>query len=67
MSRASRDVGLLCSVLDQLISASNPAANFKVETTVCHEIRQSRQDVIINQKPTPSPRLLTAQTFAADG
>ena len=35
-----------------------PSRELKVETMVCHEVRQSRRGVVIDQKPTPSPRLL---------
>jgi signal transduction histidine kinase len=48
IARVTEDRWIACSVLDHINFGLNPGGELKVETTICHEIRQSRQAVIID-------------------
>src|ERR1700691_5864627 len=46
--RVTEDRWIACSVLDEIDFGLRPGGELKVETTICHEIRQSRQAVVID-------------------
>jgi signal transduction histidine kinase len=48
VARVTEDRWIACGVLDQIDFGLKPGSELKVETTICHEIRQSRQAVVIN-------------------
>lgn len=48
VARVTKDRWIACSVLDELDFGLKPGGELKVETTICDEIRQSREPVIID-------------------
>lgn len=63
VARVTEERWIACSVLDEIDFGLRPGGELKVETTICHEIRQSREPVVINNvaedevwcgHPTPS-------------
>jgi len=63
VARVTEDHWIACSVLDQIDFGLRPGGELKVETTICDEIRQSREPVVINnvaedeiwcEHPTPA-------------
>jgi signal transduction histidine kinase len=48
VARVTEARWIACSVLDEIDFGLKPGGELKVETTICHEIRQSREPVIIN-------------------
>ena len=48
VARVTGDHWIACSVLDEIDFGLKPGGELNVETTICHEIRQSRQPVIID-------------------
>src|SRR5271156_1920408 len=48
VARVTEDRWVACSVLDRIGFGLKPGGELQVETTICHEIRQSREPVIIN-------------------
>jgi signal transduction histidine kinase len=48
VARVTKDRWIACSVLDEIDFGLKPGGELKVETTICHEIRQSRKPVVIN-------------------
>jgi signal transduction histidine kinase len=48
VARVTEARWIACSVLDEINFGLKPGGELKVETTICHEIRQSREAVIIN-------------------
>jgi signal transduction histidine kinase len=48
VARVTPDRWVACSVLDEIDFGLTPGGELKVETTICHEIRQSRQAVVID-------------------
>src|SRR6202522_2277822 len=48
VARVTEDRWVACSVLDGIDFGLKPGGELKVETTICHEIRQSREPVVIN-------------------
>jgi signal transduction histidine kinase len=48
VARVTEDRWIACSVLDEIDFGLKPGDELKVETTICHEIRQSREAVIID-------------------
>ncbi len=48
VARVTEDRWVACSVLDEIDFGLKPGGELKVETTICHEIRQNRQPVIID-------------------
>jgi signal transduction histidine kinase len=48
VARVTEGRWIACSVLDQIDFGLKPGGELKVETTICHEIRQSRQGVVID-------------------
>jgi len=48
VARVTEDRWIACSVKDDIAFGLAPGGELEVETTICHEIRQSRQPVIID-------------------
>lgn len=48
VARVTEDRWIACSVQDEIDFGLKPGGELKVETTICHEIRQSREPVVIN-------------------
>src|SRR5580658_7044395 len=48
VARVTEDRWIACSVLDKIGFGLKPGGELKVETTICHEIRQSLQPVVID-------------------
>jgi signal transduction histidine kinase len=48
VARVTEDRWIACSVRDEIAFGLEPGGELKVETTICHEIRTSREAVIIN-------------------
>src|SRR5580693_10144149 len=48
VARVTEGRWIACSVLDQINFGLKPGGELKVETTICHEIRQNREAVVIN-------------------
>jgi signal transduction histidine kinase len=48
VARVTSDRWIVCSVVDQIAFGLKPGGELKVESTICHEIRQSGEAVIIN-------------------
>ena len=48
VARVTSQRWIACSVLDQIAFGLKPGRELKVETTICHEIRQSGEAVVIN-------------------
>ena len=48
VARVTEDRWIACSVQDSLRFGLQPGGELKVQTTICHEIRQHREPVIIN-------------------
>jgi signal transduction histidine kinase len=48
VARVTEDRWVACSVRDEIAFGLEPGGELKVETTICHEIRQSGDAVIIN-------------------
>lgn len=48
VARVTEDRWIACSVRDEIAFGLKPGGELKVESTICHEIRQHRQPVVIN-------------------
>lgn len=48
IARVTEDRWITCSARDEILFGAVPGTELKVETTICHEIRQSGQAVIID-------------------
>src|SRR6202012_2263318 len=48
IARVTEERWIACSVLDQIDFGLKPGGELKVETTICDEIRQSRELVVID-------------------
>jgi GAF domain-containing protein len=48
VARVTENHWLACSVLDEIDFGLKPGGELKIESTICNEIRQSRQPVIID-------------------
>lgn len=48
VARVTEDRWIACSVLDHISFGLQPGGELKVETTICHEIRQNREAVVID-------------------
>jgi hypothetical protein len=48
VARVTEDRWIACSVRDEIAFGLQPGGELKVETTICHEIRESREPVVIN-------------------
>ncbi len=70
VARVTEDRWVACSVLDNIHFGLKPGGELKVETTICHEIRQIRQPVIIDHvdkddvyRHHPTPRQYGFQSY----
>jgi len=63
VARVTEDRWIACGVLDEIDFGLKPGGELKVETTICNEIRQSREPVVIDnvaednvwcEHPTPA-------------
>jgi K+-sensing histidine kinase KdpD len=48
VARVTEGRWIACSILDQIDFGLKPGNELKIETTICHEIRQSREGVVID-------------------
>src|SRR5580704_6919981 len=48
VARVTEERWIACTVLDEIDFGLKQGGELKVETTICHEIRQSREPVVIN-------------------
>jgi GAF domain-containing protein len=48
VARVTAERWIVCSVKDDIAFGLEPGGELKVETTICHEIRESREAVVIN-------------------
>jgi signal transduction histidine kinase len=48
VARVTEDRWIACGVKDEIAFGLEPGGELKVETTICHEIRESREAVVIN-------------------
>ena len=48
VARVTEERWIACAVLDEINFGLKPGGELQVETTICHEIRQGREPVIIN-------------------
>jgi len=48
VARVTADSWVACSVLDEIDFGLKPGGELRIETTICNEIRQSREPVVIN-------------------
>jgi signal transduction histidine kinase len=48
VARVTEDRWVACSVLDEIDFGLRPGGELDVQTTICHEIHQSREPVVIN-------------------
>ncbi|MDB6079695.1 MAG: histidine kinase [Akkermansiaceae bacterium] len=48
VARVTEDRWIACGVLDRINFGLQPGGELQIETTICHEIRQNRQPVVIN-------------------
>src|ERR1700733_14971269 len=48
VARVTEDRWIVCSVKDEIAFGLQPGGELKVETTICHEVRERRDPIIIN-------------------
>src|SRR5664279_5929585 len=48
IARVTDDKWIACSVRDEILFGLNPGEELKLETTICNEIRQTHQSVVID-------------------
>ena len=70
IARVTDERWIACSVLDEIDFGLKSGGELKVETTICHEIRQSREAVVINNVAEDpywcnhaTPRLYSFQSY----
>jgi signal transduction histidine kinase len=70
VARVTEDRWIACSVKDDIAFGLQPGGELKVETTICHEVRQHRDAVIINNVAEsevygghPTPALYGFQSY----
>ncbi len=70
VARVTEDRWVACSVLDEIDFGLRPGGELKVETTICHQIRLSREPVIIDNVPEdtewrdhPCPKMYGFQSY----
>ena len=70
VARVTEGRWIACSVLDQIDFGLKPGGELKVETTICHEIRQSREGVVIDHvaedeayRGHPTPAMYGFQSY----
>ena len=70
VARVTEGRWIACSVLDQIDFGLKPGGELKVETTICHEIRQAREGVVIDHvaedevyRGHPTPAMYGFQSY----
>jgi signal transduction histidine kinase len=70
VARVTEGRWIACNVLDSIDFGLIPGGELKVETTICHEVRQSREPVVINNAAEdplycnhPTPALYGFQSY----
>jgi signal transduction histidine kinase len=70
IARVTEGRWIACSVLDQIDFGLKPGGELKVETTICHEIRQCREGVVIDHvdedevyRGHPTPAMYGFQSY----
>jgi signal transduction histidine kinase len=70
VARVTEHRWIACSVRDDIAFGLKPGGELQVETTICHEIRESRQAVVINNvaedrlyRGHPTPALYGFQSY----
>jgi signal transduction histidine kinase len=70
VARVTEDRWIVCSVRDEIQFGLKPGGELKVETTICHEIRQSGEGVIIDHVESdpafcnhPTPAIYGFQSY----
>jgi signal transduction histidine kinase len=70
VARVTEGRWVACSVLDQIEFGLKPGGELKVDTTICHEIRQSRDPVVIDHvaedeswRHHPTPAMYGFQSY----
>jgi GAF domain-containing protein len=72
VARVTEDRWIVCSVRDEIAFGLQPGGELKVETTICHEIRQNREPVMIDHVDEddaycghPTPAMYGFQSYIA--
>src|ERR1700759_1270886 len=70
IARVTEDKWVACSVRDEILFGLNPGSELKLETTICNEIRQTHQAVVIDHVEKdkkfhdhPTPRMYGFQSY----
>ena len=70
VARVTENRWIACRVLDNIDFGLKPGSELKVETTICHEIRESREPVVINHvaedigyRGHPTPAMYGFQSY----
>jgi signal transduction histidine kinase len=70
VARVTEDRWIACSVRDEILFGLEPGGELKIETTICNEIRQSREAVVIDQvsddaayRGHPTPAMYGFQSY----
>ena len=70
VARVTEDHWIVCSVKDEIAFGLQPGGELKVETTICHEVRERRDPVIINHAAEdeiysfhPTPIMYSFQSY----
>jgi len=69
LARVTEDRWIACSVLDEIDFGLKPGGELKLDTTICHEVRQSREPVIIDNvaeeawRRHPTPAMYGFQSY----
>ena len=70
IARVTEDRWVACSVLDRIEFGLNPGGELKIETTICNEVRNQREAVVINHVAEddkycghPTPALYGFQSY----
>ncbi len=70
VARVTEERWVACSVRDEILFGLKPGGELKIETTICNEIRQSREAVVIDQvsddaayRGHPTPAMYGFQSY----
>src|ERR1700693_4685765 len=70
VARVTEDRWIACSVLDEIDFGLKPGGELRVETTICHQIRECREPVVINHaaedeawREHPTPAMYGFQSY----
>jgi signal transduction histidine kinase len=70
VARVTNDRWVACSVLDEIDFGLKPGGELRIETTICHEVRDRRQAVVINNvaeddawRDHPTPAMYGFQSY----